>query len=318
MPKIVILERDTIGLDVPIDQLGQLGEMVVYPLSTAANASERIHDADIVIANKCPLNADTLKNADNLKLICEFATGYDNIDLAYCRERGIKIANVRNYSTAAVTQHTFALCFYILGKLHHYDEYVKSGAYGAQDGFANFELPFHELAGKTWGIVGMGHIGSSVAKVAAAFGCRVIFFSPTGKSACTEYIKVSFEELLFESDFLSLHCPLSDLTRGMMNLSAFKKMKPSAILINVARGPVVVDEDLYIALSENIIAGAGLDVTGTEPMKASNPLSQFTDSNRLIITPHNAWATIEARNRVVSETYENIAAYLKGESRNLV
>ncbi|MCL2719561.1 MAG: D-2-hydroxyacid dehydrogenase [Lachnospiraceae bacterium] len=318
MLKIVILERETIGLDVSVDRFSQLGEVVIYPYSTAENVSERINDADIIIANKCPLNAETLKNAINVKLICEFATGYDNIDLEYCRKRGIKVANVRNYSTAAVTQHTFALCFYILGKLRYYDEYVKSGAYGAQNNFSNFDLPFNELADKTWGIIGMGHIGSSVAKVAAAFGCRVIFFSPTGKSACTEYQRVEFDGLLKESDFLSLHCPLSDITRGLIDLAALKKMKPSAILLNVARGPLVVDEDLYTALCENIISGAGLDVTGTEPMKESNPLSRFMDSNRLIITPHNAWATTEARNRVVYETYENIIAFLRGEERNLI
>jgi len=162
----------------------------------------------------------------------------------------------------------------------------------------------------------MGHIGSSVARVATAFGLKVIFYSPTGKSTCTEYERVSFDELLAESDFLSLHCPLSDITRGLINYDALKKMKPTAILINVARGPVVVDEDLYRALCENLIAGAGLDVTGTEPMKELNPLSRFMDSNRLIITPHNAWATVEARNRVVTETYENIAAFLRGEERN--
>ncbi|MCL2050623.1 MAG: D-2-hydroxyacid dehydrogenase [Lachnospiraceae bacterium] len=318
MPKIVILERETVGLDVSVDRISQLGEVTVYPVSNAENVAGRIQDADIIIANKCPLNAETLKNAAKVKLICEFATGYDNIDLDYCRQRGIKVANARNYCTAAVTQHTFALCLYILVKLRHYDEYVKSGTYAGQPNFSNFDLPFNELEGRTWGIIGMGHIGSSVAKVAAAFGCRVVFFSPTGKSNCTQYTRLSFDELLKESDFLSLHCPLSDITRGLIDLTALRKMKPSAILINVARGPLVVDEDLYTALCENIIAGAGLDVTSTEPMKDTNPLSRFMDSNRLIITPHNAWASLEARNRVVCETYENIAAFLRGEERNLV
>jgi glycerate dehydrogenase len=164
----------------------------------------------------------------------------------------------------------------------------------------------------------MGHIGSSVAKVAKAFGCRVIFFSPTGKSTCKEYERVTFMELLKQSDFLSLHCPLTDLTRGLINYTALKQMKSSAILINVARGPIVDDKGLYKALCENRIAGAGLDVTGTEPMHESNPLSSFTDSNRLIITHHNAWASTEARERVVRETYENIAAFLRGEERNRV
>ncbi len=316
--RIVILERNSVGPDVSVDVFNEFGEVVIYPVSTAENAGERVKDADIIIVNKCPLNGDTLKNAAKVKLICEFATGYDNIDLDYCQERGIRVVNVKNYSTQAVTQHTFALCFYILGKLRHYDDYVKSGAYGAQSGFTNFDRPFCELAGKTWGIIGMGHIGSSVARVAAAFGCKVIFYSPTGKSTCTDYERVEWQPLLERSDFLSIHCPLSDKTRGLMNLKAFKKMKKTAILINVARGPIVNDEDLYTALIQDMIAGAGLDVTGTEPMQDSNPLSKITNSNKLIITPHLAWASIEARKRLVSETYHNIQAFLSGEERNLI
>lgn len=316
--KIVVLERNSVGLDISVDKIGTLGEMTVYPNTTAVDVREKIKDAEIIVANKVPLNEDTLKDAPFVKLICEFATGYDNVDLNYCKSRGIKVANIVNYSTDAVAQHTFALCFYVLEKLHHYDNYVKSGAYAAQDRFSNFDLSFTELAGKTWGIVGMGNIGKKVAKVAEAFGCRVIFYSASGKSTCSEYERVDFDTLLKESDFLSLHCPLSDRTRNLINLEALKKMKRSAILINVARGPVVNDEDLYTALTEEYIAGAGLDVTGTEPMKDSNPLSRIKDSGKLIITPHLAWASTEARNRCVSETCKNIEAFLKGENRNIV
>ena len=316
--KIVILERNSVGTDVSVDALEAYGEVTIYRNTTADDVEERVKDAEIIIANKAPLNADTLKDASQVKLICEFATGYDNVDLAYCKERGIKVANVVNYSTDAVAQHTFALCLYVLEKLSHYDQYVKSGAYAAQDRFSNFDLPFTELAGKTWGIVGMGNIGRKVAEIARAFGCNVIFYSPTGKSTCTEYRKVDFDTLLRESDFLSLHCPLSDITRNLIDLDALKKMKKTAILINVARGPVVNDEALYTALTENYIAAAGLDVTSTEPMKSSNPLSTFMDSNRLIITPHLAWASIEARKRCVSETCKNIEAFLRGEDRNIV
>lgn len=316
--KIVVLERNSVGLDVSIEELEALGDVTVYPNTTAVNVKERINDAEIIVANKAPLNEETLKDAPNVKLICEFATGYDNVDLAYCSGRGIKVANVVNYSTDAVAQHTFALCFYILEKLHHYDHYVKSGAYAAQDRFSNFDLPFTELAGKTWGIVGMGNIGRKVAAVAQAFGCKVIFYSASGNSTCTEYERVDFDTLLAESDFLSLHCPLSDKTRNLIDLEALRKMKKSAILINVARGPVVNDEALYTALEEDYIAGAGLDVTSTEPMKSSNPLSRFMDSNKLIITPHLAWASIEARGRCVSETCKNIQAFLQGENRNVV
>ena len=316
--KIIVLERNSVGQDVPMAAIGKLGEMTAYPNTTAADVKEKVKDAEIIVANKAPLNEETLKDARQVKLICEFATGYDNVDLAYCKKRGIKVANVVNYSTDAVAQHTFALCFYVLEKLRHYDEYVKSGAYAAQDRFSNFDLPFTELAGKTWGIIGMGNIGKKVAKIAQAFGCRVIFYSASGNSTCTDYERVSFDTLLIESDFVSLHCPLSDKTRNLIDLNALKKMKKSAILINVARGPVVKDEDLYTALTQEYIAGAGLDVTGTEPMKDSNPLSKIMDSNKLIITPHLAWASNEARNRCVSETCKNIEAFLKGEDRNIV
>lgn len=316
--KIVILERDSVGADVSVDCLKELGDLIIYSNTVAEEVGDRIRDADIIIANKSPLNGETMKNAVSVKLICEFATGYDNVDLEYCRKRGIRVVNVVDYSTAAVAQHTFALCFYILEKLNHYDNYVKSGQYKAQTRFSNFDIPFTELDGKVWGIVGMGHIGRKVAKIAEAFGCRIIFYSASGNSTCTEYERVDFETLLKKSDFLSLHCPLSDKTRNLINLEALKKMKKSAILINVARGPVVNDEALYIALTENMIAGAGLDVTGTEPMKDSNPLSKITDSNKLIITPHLAWASIEARIRVVEETYKNIQAFYEGRERNIV
>ncbi len=316
--KIVILERNSVGTDVSVDCIGNYGDVTIYRNTTAEDVAEKVKEADIIIANKAPLNAETLKDAANVKLICEFATGFDNVDLNYCRERGIKVANVVNYSTDAVAQHTFALCFYVLEKLRHYDEYVKSGAYAAQDRFSNFDLPFTELAGKTWGIIGMGNIGKKVAEIAKAFGCKVIFHSITGKSSCADYEMVDFDTLLQESDVLSLHCPLSDLSRDLINLDALKKMKETAILINVARGPVVNDADLCTALNAGYIAAAGLDVTSTEPMKDSNPLSKIMDSNRLIITPHMAWASTEARNRVVSETCKNIEAFLNGEDRNIV
>ncbi len=316
--KIVILERNSVGLDTSVDEISAFGDVISYPNTTAVDVKEKIKDAEIIIANKAPLNEETLENAPDVRLICEFATGYDNVDLAYCKSRGIKVANVVNYSTDAVAQHTFALCFYVLEKLRHYDEYVKSGAYAAQDRFSNFDIPFTELSGKTWGIVGMGNIGRKVAGIARAFGCRVIFYSASGQSTCTEFERVDFDILLNESDFLSLHCPLSEKTRNLIHLEALKKMKKSAILVNVARGSVVNDEDLYIALTEGYIAGAGLDVTGTEPMKESNPLSKIKDSNKLIITPHLAWASTEARRRCVSETCKNIEAFLNGRDRNIV
>jgi len=316
--KIVVLERNSVGPDIPVDY-SALGEVIYYPNTvTVEEVKERIADADIVVSNKAPMKKEALQDAPNVKLICEFATGYDNVDIAYCKERGIKVANVVDYSTDMVAQHTFTLALALLQKLPHYDNYVKSGAYSAQDRFSNFDIPFYELAGKTWGIVGMGNIGKKVAKIAAAFGCKVIFYSITGKSTCTDYPQVDKETLLAESDFLSLHCPLSDLSRNFIDAEALKKMKKSAILINVARGPVVNNKDLYEALKAEEIMAAGLDVIEKEPLELSNPLSQLKDSNQIIITPHLAWASVEARTRCVEQTAENIRAFLRGENRNIV
>lgn len=317
--KIVILERNSVGVDTPVDCFEELGVVTCYPnTTTAEEVRERTKDADIIVANKARLNEESLRESPNVKLICEFATGFDNCDLAYCNSRGIKVANVADYCTDMVAQHTFTLMLTLLQKLPHYDEYVKSGAYAAQDRFSNFDEPFTELAGKTWGIVGMGHIGKKVAQIATAFGCRVIFHSVTGKSTVTEYEQVDKDTLLRESDFLSLHCPLSDLTRDFIDKEALRKMKKTAVLVNVARGPVVNNADLYDALMNGEIMAAGLDVLEKEPLQLSNPLSKIKDSNRLIITPHLAWASVEARFRCVNEAYLNAKAFLNGEPRNIV
>ncbi|MDE7284940.1 MAG: D-2-hydroxyacid dehydrogenase [Lachnospiraceae bacterium] len=316
--KLAVLERNSAGTDIDISALEKFGEVTYYPNTSADNTAERVRDVDIVIANKAPLNESTLKDAPNVKLICLFATGYDNVDLEYCKSRGIKVANVVNYCSSAVAQHTLLLALALSEKLAHYDDYVKSGAYSAQSFFSNFDRAFNELEGKTWGIVGMGNIGHRVASIAQAFGCRIIFYSASGKSTCTEYERVEFDTLLKESDIISLHCPLSDRTRNLINKNAFEKMKKSAILINVARGPVVNTQDLYQALTEETIAAAGLDVLEKEPMEQSNPLSQIKDSTKLIITPHMSWASIESRTRLIEEVVKNIEAFLNGEYRNVV
>lgn len=316
--KLVVLERNSVGTDVDVSCFEKFGEVTYYPNTVADNTAERVTDADIIIANKAPLNENTLKDAPNVKLICLFATGFDNVDLAYCNSRGIKVANVVNYCTPAVAQHTLLLALALAEKIAFYDNYVKSGTYSAQDRFSNFDRPFHDLNGKTWGIVGMGTIGHKVAALAEAFGCKVIFYSASGKSTCTEYERVEFDTLLRESDILSLHCPLSDRTKGLINKDAFEKMKESAILINVARGPVVDTQALYDALINNRIAAAGLDVLEKEPMTKDNPLIKIQDSTKLIITPHMSWASTESRNCLVGEVVKNIEAFLDGENRNIV
>lgn len=317
--KIVVMERNSVGPDIDVSCYKELGDVTYYPNTvTIEDVAERAKDADIIIANKAPMNEASLKNAPNVKLICELATGFDNCDLAYCKSRGIKVANVVDYCTGMVAQHTFTLALALVQKLPHYDNYVKSGAYSAQDRFSNFDIPFHELEGKTWGIAGMGNIGRRVAKIATAFGCKVIFHSITGKSSVTDYPQVDKDTLLAESDFLSLHCPLSDLSANFIDADALKKMKKTAVLINVARGPVVNNGDLYEALINEEIMAAGLDVMEQEPLRKENPLSKFTDSNRLIITPHLAWGSVEARTRCVEEVYLNIKAFQEGIDRNVV
>lgn len=316
--KLVVLERDSVGTDVDVTCFEKFGEVVYYGNTVAKTVAERVKDAEVIISNKAPLNEGTLKDAVNVKLICLFATGYDNVDLAYCKSRGIKVANVVNYCSPAVAQHTLLLALALTEKIFFYDDYVKSGTYGAQDRFSNFDRPFTELSGKTWGIVGMGSIGHKVASLAEAFGCKVIFYSASGKSTCTEYERVEFDTLLQESDILSLHCPLSDRTRGLINREAFSRMKKTAVLINVARGPVVNTQDLHDALMEGQIAAAGLDVLEQEPMTRDNPLGQIKDSTKLIITPHMSWASIEARTRLVGEVVKNIQAFVDGKDRNIV
>jgi len=316
--KLVVLERNSIGTDINVD-FSELGEVTIYTNTNSEDeVKERIKEADVVIANKAPLTADAMKDAGNLKLICEMATGFDNVDLNYCREKGIQVRNVTGYSTTCVAQHTFALALTLAHHIHHYDNFVKEGGYAAQDKFSYFDIPFHEMEGQTWGIIGMGNIGKKVASIAQAFGCKVIFYSPTGKSSVTEYERVDFDTLLKESDFLSLHCPLSDITRHIINKEALEKMKKSAILINVARGAVVDQEALATALNNGDILAAGLDVIEGEPITENNPLNTIKDSDKLIITPHLAWCGYETREKLLSEVAKNIKAFYNGEDRNVV
>ena len=314
--KIVELDRETLGYDIDTSVLKTIGSFEEHEAADLETTREYIKDADVIIFNKTKMNEELLKDAPNVKLLAITATGFDNIDLEYCKSRGIAAANVKAYSTPAVAQHTFAMALFILEKISYYDEYVKSGKYSSQSGFCNFDEKYNELSGKTWGIIGMGNIGRSVARIAEAFGCKVIFYSASGNSTCTDYERVELETLLKESDVLSIHCPLSDRTRNLINRDTLKLMKRNAILINVARGPVVNDADLAEALNNGTIAGAGLDVLGVEPMEKDNPLGLIKDSRKLLITPHMAWASVESRQRCFDEVLLNIKAFVEGRERN--
>ena len=318
--KILILDGATFGEDIDISKFNELGEVIVYAESTKQQVLERLKDVnpDAVIVNKIVMGKEEMYTASNLKIILEAATGYNNIDIECAKALNIRVANVACYSTMSVVQHTFAHLFYLYEKMRYYDDYVKSGDYSNSTIFTNFGNVFNELAGKTWGIVGLGNIGRRVADVAKAFGCKVVYYSASGNTYDTEYEKVELDDLLKNSDIISIHAPLNKYTENLMNYENFKKMKNTAYLINMGRGPIVNEADLAKAINEGEIAGAGLDVLTKEPMSSDNPLLTIKDSNKLVITPHNAWATYEARVRLLDEIYNNLKSFINGEARNVV
>ena len=308
--KIVFLDRKSIGSDLDLSEFDALGEVVMYDFSTPAEALERTRDADIIVLNKTPINKDTIGQAERLKLVCVTATGTNNLDKDYLAQRGIEWRNVAGYSTKTVAQHTFALLFYVWEHLRYYDDYVKDGRYAGDRLFTHYDNTFCELAGKTWGIIGLGTIGREVAGIAKAFGCKVQYYSTSGKNHTEDYKEVSFDELLASSDIVSIHAPLNAQTEGLINAAALSKMKKTAVLINVGRGPIIVEKDLMEALKEGVIAAAGLDVLCEEPMSKASPFLGYQDSDRLFITPHIAWASIEARTRLMHIIADQIREFI--------
>lgn len=315
---IVLLETQSLGDDVDLSCFERLGSVTKYSLTSKEEVAGRVEDADIVVANKAPMCEDTLKDAKKLKLIALTATGTNNIDFDYMKLRGIKVANVKGYSTMSVVQHTFALLFYVYEKMRYYDEYVKLGGYCKSPVFSVFDKKFNELAGKKFTVVGLGDIGSKVIEVAKAFGCDVRYYSTTGNNNNSLYKRVSFDEMIKESDIISIHAPLNETTRNMFGIEQFRNMKKEAVILNLGRGGIINEKDLAIALKEEMIAGAGIDVVEVEPIREDNPLLEIKDSTKLVITPHIGWATLEARTRVIEEVYLNIESFSMGENRNIV
>ena len=308
--KLVFLDTKTIGEDIDLSAYDALGEVVKYGFSTLEEIPERVKDADVLIVNKIAINEQTIGTAKNLKLVCVTATGTNNLDKEYLKKRGIAWRNVAGYSTESVTQHTFALLFYLLEKIRYYDDYVKNEKYINDTVFTHFAEHFNEVNGKTWGIIGLGTIGRRVDDIAKAFGARVIYYSASGSPAQEGYEQVDFETLLATSDIVSVHAPLNEYTKDLMDREAFAKMKKTAIFLNLGRGPIVVEQDLYEALETGEIAAAGLDVLCEEPMSETNPLAKIKDSKKLIITPHIAWASVEARNRLMQIIAGQIREFL--------
>ena len=317
MKKIVILDGKTLG-EISLEKLSEIGEVRYYDTTDISEVKERVREANIVLTNKVILNRENLSEANNLEFIAEVATGFNNIDIEYAKEKGIGVANVAGYSTNAVVQHTFAATLALLDEVAYYDNYVKSGEYSKSGLFTCLDRPYYEIEGKTWGIIGLGNIGKKVAKIAEAFGAKVVYYSTTGINSNSDFSRVSFDELLSKSDIISIHAPLNENTLGLINYKALCKMKNSAILVNMGRGPIVVEEDLARAIDEDKIRGAALDVFEVEPIKVNSPLLTMKNKDRIILSPHIAWASVEARERLFNEVVENITAFYNGEIRNRV
>lgn len=313
--KIVMLDAATLGDDIGFDAIESIGELTVYKTTVPEQIPERIKNADVIVLNKLKLGAHNLGGTENLKLICVTATGYDNIDTDYCRKRGIGVANIVGYSTNSVAQLTIALALELVMRLPVYTKFVRSGEY-TRSGVANrLEPAFCELAGKTWGIVGMGNIGKKVAKIAEAFGCRVICTKRKPEQGLTV---VSLDELMRTADVISVHLPLSNETKGLISRELLSLMKPTAVIVNAARGAVFDEAALAELIENGSIAGAASDVYSTEPFGEEHPFYKIKDRENFVLTPHMAWGALEARMRCIDEVAANIRAYYAGEIRNRV
>jgi len=303
--KIVFLDACSVG-NSDTSAIAALGEYICYNDTTPEQTVERCIDADVIISNKVKLLRPELDALPQLKLICIAATGINNVDLNAAAEKGIPVKNVADYSTDSVAQLTFMLALNLIHQTGYQDNYVKSGQYSHSGLFTNYERPFFELKGKQWGIIGMGHIGRRVAAIATTFGAHVSYFSTSGKNLKAGYPLKKLDDLLSESDLVSIHAPLNEQTRFLINYEKLCLMKPTAFIINVGRGKIIKETDLVRVLRENKLAGAGLDVYEKEPLPAGNQLLSADISDKLILTPHIAWASVEARQRLVNTIAQHI------------
>ena len=305
--KIVFLDEYSIcGCD--LSTIKSMGEYIGYETTSAEQTLERCRGAEVVITNKVILDAETLAALPDLRLICVAATGLNNVDLVAAAELGIEVRNAVGYSTYSVAEATISSALALFREVIYYDEYFKSGRYAASDRIFNFDRPTAQLRGKNWGIIGMGNIGREVARLAEAFGCKIGYYSTSGIARDESYKQLQLNELLAESDIVSIHCPLNDRTKNLIDISELQQMKKSAILINVARGGIVNEQALADALNNGIIRGAALDVYTAEPLRLS-PLYNLKEPYRLLASPHNAWSSVEAIERLVSCISKNIKEY---------
>lgn len=318
MKKIVVLDQKTLGNDIDISAFNNYGEVKINSLTSPDNVENEIKDAEIIILNKIILNESNLKNAKNLKLICLLATGYNNIDTDYCKKRGIAVCNVAGYSTKSVAQHTISMVLSLIENINFYDKYIKNGNYAKSDTPTFHGRPYFQLYQKTWGIIGLGDIGKEVANLAEAFGCNIIYYSTSGKNVNNLYKSYSLNELLTKSDIISIHCPLNKDTENLITYKEFSKMKKNCIIANLARGKIINETDLAKALKENLIKGACIDVFENEPVTENCPLLDKEIADKLIMTPHIAWASIESRNSLIKKVCENIESFYNGGNLNRI
>lgn len=312
---IVFLDARTVGPEIDLSQFDQLaastgGTFVTYPETTLDQTADRLRDADVVITNKARITREVLAACLNLKLICVAATGTNNVDMPAAQERGIPVRNVAGYSTHSVAQVTFTLLLALLNSPQYYDQYVKSGDYSRETIFTHLGRPFWELAGKRFGIIGLGAIGRQVAQIATAFGCEIVYFSASGQTySDVPYASVSLDELLGTSDVISVHAPLTEATNNLLTYKELCRMKPSALLLGLSRGGMINEADLARALDEGKLAGAGMDVFGQEPPAADHPYLSMIYPNRILLSPHIAWSSLEARQRLMDAVAENIREF---------
>jgi len=307
---IVILDRATLGFDVDVSIFSKFGNVTSYDLTKEDETMQRIKNADIVLTNKVVIGKSEMDNANNLKLICITATGMNNVDLEYAKQKNIVVKNVAGYSTSSVIQVAFSMILYFVSKLNYYKNYVDEGNWQKSELFTHIDVPFYELDFKRVGIIGLGEIGRNFAKKAKAFGCEVVYYSTSGKNSNSEYKSVSLDELLKTSDIISVHAPLNNQTTNLLKYENMKNIKDGAILLNLGRGGIINEKDLARIIDEKKIY-CGIDVVSKEPIEANNPLLKVKNKNRLVLTPHIGWASIEARTRLVSMVAKNIEEFLK-------
>lgn len=303
--KIVYLDSATVG-ETPMDGIAELGELVCWPESTPEEALERVRDCNVLIVNKVLVTRALLDAAPELRLVCEAATGVNNIDLEACRERNIPVRNVAGYSTDSVVQTTFMHILSLMGNAPYFDNTVKDGTYSKGTLFTDVSRPYIEIKGKRIGIVGMGAIGTGVARVAEAFGMEVVYYSTSGTGHCKEWPSISLGELMRTSDVISIHAPYNERTAGLIGAGELAMMKPSAIIVNMGRGGIVDEAALAEVIDNDLIGGAALDVFTREPLPGDSPLLRTRHPEKLRFTPHTAWASTEALTRLVNCIADNI------------